>query len=328
MRTFADSALTSLGSGLVTGGLDMLFSNLLAPINQSYARSQMRYQNELAKDLYDYEIMREQQAMSASSLRSRGLNPALVYGQGAGTQTSAAIGNSSLAPVASLEATPDFRAVSDVELSSSNVDKNISDIKSSDYYNALVLAQTKGQLLSNDAQKFINEINNLTRDSKVDEILARGRKAVAETYHMGFDENGEYNPDNDQVLRNLVLVNFDLAKTVALKDAEAKLKITLNKQELLAYEQALKLNEIFLKEHSLYMDNFDQISENYRAELAANYAEFLLRKGNAEFFNSDTQRVLNYVLPQVSQPLGRLFQNLSKTQLSSRGGWYSTNWKY
>lgn len=180
MGTFANSALSSLGSGLATAGVDALFSNLLAPINQSYARSQMRYQNQLSKELFDYEMMKEQQAMSASSLRSRGLNPALVYGQGAGTQTSASIGNSSLAPIAPVEANPDYRAVSDVGLNEGNISLLPIIEKQLESQIDWTGAQTNLLNLQSQAQSIQNEILQLTKNFKVGQSENEYKKSLKE----------------------------------------------------------------------------------------------------------------------------------------------------
>lgn len=308
MGTFGESALSSLGSGLVTGATDFLFSNLLAPINQSYARSQMRYQNKLAKDLFDYEMMREQQAMSAPSLRSRGLNPALVYGQGAGTQTSASIGNSSLAPVAPLEVNPDYRAVSDVGLTEGNISLLPTIEKELESRIDWTGAQTNFLNLQSHAQTIQNEILQLTKNFKIGQTESEYKKSLKEL---------------DVVEQNLKKLINEVKKS----DVEVQAWPEKVKNDL-ALQVATVAN---LRSQSYMYHSQVQLNQQMKSKIVAEMAlisQQLIEQEFVNMMNAKSKDAREAIFESMKNKALYEAQKYASSVVTADDGWWGRNSKY
>lgn len=143
--SFGQSFLQGLGGGLASQGLGLVMgaaqSGLNTLINGSW-RTHARFQRDMQKDLmnhqadlnrqqYDYEMQQESPAMQRSRLESAGLNPALMYGSGAGgSGMSASVGSVSggsagMPNPKAIQSTPvDLTQMAEIELVASQARKN------------------------------------------------------------------------------------------------------------------------------------------------------------------------------------------------------------
>lgn len=194
--SLAQGAASSLVTGAIDGAVGGLWNRIFlgSPEKQlsrqwQYQQQQMDYQARLNRDQYDYEFDKEAAYNDPSAVRARlekaGLNPALMYGQGAGSPGVSAslgsVGGSSLsAPRGSMNVHGNPLAGSEIEAMSS---RSALDSANARLANARAEQQEWETTFLNPFKERVASSEALSAEarSQVDQVQARLSEANFET---------------------------------------------------------------------------------------------------------------------------------------------------
>ena len=183
-KKLSSGAADVIGSGIGVAG--SLIDNSM---NQYYAQQNMRLQAELNKQQYDHEFYREASYNNPQAERARleaaGLNPALMYENGAGgSSVNASIGQTGLSHLPSSDVAGSLIAGAESMARIRNLDANTNKTKTETDYlqdvSATRLEFEKSQLLREKYGAQMDEIETKFKEAKtqadLDEVRARLNK--------------------------------------------------------------------------------------------------------------------------------------------------------
>lgn len=193
MGEFGSSFLEGLGGGIASQATGLVFgaaqSGLNTLINGSW-RTHARFQRDMQKDLmshqaelnkqqYDYEMQQESPAMQRARLDAAGLNPALMYGSGAGgSGMSASVGSVSggqagMPNPKAIQSTPvDLTQMAQTELAVSQARKNNAEAEQIENENEAGASEARVNLIKAQEQLATSQAYDAQASARLNNLIA------------------------------------------------------------------------------------------------------------------------------------------------------------
>lgn len=181
------SFVAQLGLNALTAGIGSLLELPFASFNDRRQRRQMRYQADLQRQMFDYQAAYNSPAQQVQRLLAAGLNPNLVYGNGAtATSSMPGVGSPSIAPA------------------SPSMLENFSDL-----YERTKLGNS--QITYRDTQSGLTYQKTLTEQYNT--AIAEMKKSKDAASRQYWQEEARYARDQMRLNNDLISANIYLANT-------------------------------------------------------------------------------------------------------------------
>lgn len=294
--SFGQSFLRGLGGGLASQALGLVFgtaqSGLNTLINGSW-RTHARFQRDMQKDLmnhqaelnrrqYDYEMQQESPVMQRARLESAGLNPALMYGSGAGgTGISASVGSVSggsagMPNPKAIQSTPvDLTQISDMELAASQARKNNAEAELLERETEAGGPEARVDLVKAQSELATSEAYDAQASARLNDLI-RETKHLTQFYDVQFARSNWKLLDKrfDEIAANIRYLDATTGRINLLTPLEAKntymLGFKIGAETFLARESA------YLAQRNWWTSYYQ--GEHYReSALGVSYDNFVKR---------------------------------------------------